>query len=76
MSLDSGNSLRIPNYLTAQTVMGLRRFMLLNNIRNGKSYNYFDFQFVNGKWFVWFYDTENIENLLSQSKQLSSAVNK
>lgn len=50
--------------------------MLLNNIKNGKSYNYFDLQFVNGKWFVWFFDVENIANLLSQKEQLSPAVNK
>lgn len=47
--------------------------MLLNNIRNGKQYNYFDIQFVNGKWFVWFFDKEDESKLLSTNDLLGKA---
>jgi hypothetical protein len=66
-----GNSLRIPNFLTAGTPQGLRRLMLLNNIKNAKQYNYFDLQFVNGKWFVWYFESENIDGLLNQKESIS-----
>lgn len=70
---EAGSSLRIPNFLTAQSAIGLRRLMLLNNIRNGKQYNYFDIQFVNGKWFVWFFDKEDESKLLSTNDLLGKA---
>ena len=46
---------RIPNYIAARSQKGLRRLMLLKNTKEGKEYNYFDIQFVNGKWVAWFY---------------------
>lgn len=70
---EAGSSLRIPNFLTAQSAIGLRRLMLLNNIRNGKQYNYFDIQFVNGKWFVWYFDKEDESKLLSTNDLLGKA---
>jgi hypothetical protein len=71
LSLEVGSSLQIPNFLTAQTPQGLRRLMLLNNLKYGRQYNYFDLQFVNGKWFVWYFDREKVENLLSQADALN-----
>jgi len=46
---------RIPNYITARTPQGLRRLMLMNNIKLGTEFNYFDLQFVNKKWVAWYY---------------------
>lgn len=66
--MSAGNSLRIPNYLSAGSPKGLHRLMLLNNIKNGKQYNYFDIQFVNGKWFVWYFEFENLTDLLTQQE--------
>ena len=69
-----GNSLRIPNYLSAGTAQSLRRLMLMNNLKNGKQYNYFDIQFVNGKWFVWFFEKEDETKLLTQAESLKTKV--
>lgn len=71
MSEYVGTSLRIPNFLTAGSAIGLRRLMLLNNTKKAKQYNYFDIQFVSGKWFAWYYDDEAIENLLTQKESIA-----
>jgi hypothetical protein len=68
--VEVGSSLRIPNFLSAGSPQGLRRLMLLNNIRNGKQYNYFDIQFVGSKWFVWFFEKEDVNKLLTQSEAM------
>lgn len=33
--------------------------MLLNNVKRGSFFPYFDIQFVNGKWFAWYFETVN-----------------
>lgn len=33
--------------------------MLLNNVKRGSFFPYFDIQFVNGKWFAWFFESVN-----------------
>lgn len=45
----------IPNFLVARTPKGLRRLMLETNIKFGKQFNFFDIQFVGGKWYAWYY---------------------
>ena len=55
MSLDARLD-KIPNFVTAQTPRGLRRQMFLNNMRKNVQYVYHHIQFVDGKWFAWFYD--------------------
>jgi hypothetical protein len=78
MPNEVGSSLRIPNYISASSPKGLRRLMLLNNLKNGKQYNYFDLQFANGKWFVWYYESEKIDELLTQKESLGdyNGINK
>jgi hypothetical protein len=44
---------KIPNYVTAKTAQGLRRVMLLNNIKKNFQFVY-NVQFAEGKWFAWF----------------------
>jgi hypothetical protein len=44
----------LPNYLRARSPQGLRRLMLLNNIKRGLQVSYFNIQFVNGYWFAWY----------------------
>lgn len=46
----------IPNYIAASSPMGLRRLMLLNNARKAMFFHYFNIQFVNGKWYAWYFD--------------------
>lgn len=57
----------IPNYITAGSLMGLRRAMLLNNAKRGAQFQYFDIQqaTVKGKsvWVAWFYDGINNQAL-------------
>lgn len=45
----------IPSFLTAASPIGLRRLMLENNQKHKKMIKYFDIQFVNGKWYAWYY---------------------
>lgn len=57
-----GNSKLIPNYLAASTPQGLRRACLINNLKFGTQFEYFDFQYVNGKWVCWFYQAISIND--------------
>lgn len=60
----------IPNFIKAKTVLGLRRNMLINNSKEGITFNYFDIQFVNGEWYAWFYtELKNNDELLNDEKQ-------
>jgi hypothetical protein len=45
----------IPNYVSARSPQGLRRVMLMNNAKSGFFHQYFDIQFVGGRWYAWFY---------------------
>lgn len=45
----------IPNYIQAVTPRGLRLAMIENNTRQKLTIQYFDIQYVKGKWFAWFY---------------------
>jgi hypothetical protein len=63
-----GNSFRIPNYITARSLLGLRRLMLQNNLRNGKEYSYFDIQFVGGAWVAWYLEIEDQDKLIEATK--------
>lgn len=49
-----GNSLTIPNFLSAASPQGLRRLCLANNLKYGKQFAYKDFSFANGKWYCWY----------------------
>jgi hypothetical protein len=58
----------IPNFITAQSPMGLRRMMLLNNAKNNTQFKYFDIAqaTVNGKvvWIAWYYtDKVNVDEM-------------
>lgn len=58
----------IPNFITAQSPMGLRRMMLLNNAKNNTQFKYFDIAqaTVSGKvvWVAWYYtDKVNVEEI-------------
>lgn len=50
----------VPNFVRAASLIGLRRSMLLNNIKLGGYVNYFQItQFTEGSkkyWIAWFYD--------------------
>jgi hypothetical protein len=50
----AGNSFRIPNFLSATSPNGLVVAMLRNNLKYGMEFRYFDIQFAQGKWIVWF----------------------
>jgi len=45
----------IPSYIMASSPRGLRLSMLKNNVKYGMTFQYFDIQFVKGKWYAWFY---------------------
>ncbi len=45
----------IPNFLVASSPLGLRRLMLFNNKKHGAWLKYDPIQFVNGKWYAWYY---------------------
>lgn len=58
----------IPNFIKAAQPQGLRRQMLLTNIRLGQQVKYFDIQFVSGSWFAWYYEEYNLELNLKNVK--------
>jgi hypothetical protein len=64
MSLDAKLN-NIPNFLKAKSPQGLRRLMLLNNVKSVIQYTYHDIQFVNGDWYAWYYEPINIGDLTS-----------
>ena len=50
----------IPDFITAQSPMGLRRLMFVTNAKSGTQFKYFDIkQFIDDKgkkrWIAWFY---------------------
>lgn len=62
MSLDARLD-KIPNYITAKTPQGLRRVMLMNNVKHVMQFTYHNIQFVNGAWYAWYYESANIGEL-------------
>jgi hypothetical protein len=59
MGMGTVTPAEIPNFVSASSPEGLRRAMLLNNVKRGSFFPYFDIQFVNGKWIAWFFETVN-----------------
>lgn len=56
----------IPDYITAQSLLGLRRLMYTTNAKHGTQFKYFDIkQFTDDKgklkWIAWFY--RNLESI-------------
>jgi hypothetical protein len=72
----SNHSSWIPDFITAQSPMGLRRLMFSTNAKAGTQYKYFDInQFKDDsgktKWIAWFYrNVEGIGNLNDDAEQL------
>jgi len=58
---------RIPNFVTALTPEGLRRAMFRNNAKHSIQFVYHNIQFVNGKWFAWFYEIATAEKVLNDN---------
>lgn len=56
MNINGGNAnvFRVPQFLRAPTPEGLVRLMLLNNIKNGIEFRYFDIQKDQRGWIAWF----------------------
>lgn len=64
----------IPDFITAQSPMGLRRMMFITNAKAGTQFKYFDIQLYKdesgkAKWIAWFY--RRLEDLkgLEQNKE-------
>lgn len=64
----------IPDFIQAQTPMGLRRMMFITNAKAGTQFKYFDIQLYKDesgktKWIAWFY--RRLEDLkgLEQNKE-------
>lgn len=60
----------IPNFIAASTLNELRRLCLLNNIAKNTQHNYFDFQFINKKWYAFFYEDVEDQMLTNTLKSL------
>ena len=46
---------QIPNYIASGSPLGLRRLMIKTNAKHGLTIRYLDIQFVNNKWFAWYF---------------------
>lgn len=72
--MSSSHSDWIPDFITAQTPMGLRRMMFITNAKAGTQFKYFDIQLIKdesgkSKWIAWFYRRlEDIKGL-DQAKE-------
>lgn len=51
---------RIPKYVAASSLKGLRRAMLLVQIKLGYGVEFTNFQKEDGKWLAFYYDAEDI----------------
>jgi hypothetical protein len=51
----------IPKYITASNPKGLRRRMLQTQLKLGYGLNWFDIQYVNKKWYAFYYDNTVID---------------
>lgn len=58
---------KIPNFVKAKSPEGLRRVMLMNNIRNAMQFVYHDIQFVNGYWFAWYYEQSQFNEVATSA---------
>lgn len=63
----------IPNYIKAQSPLGLRLAMIKNNSKKGKHFQYFDIQFAEGNWIAWYFEEVTFSNVESIDKELSNA---
>lgn len=60
----------VPNFLRAASPQGLRRLMLLNNIRKGKKHYYFDFtETTKGEWLCWFEEEVKVKEDNGRAKE-------
>lgn len=48
------NLFAVPNYIKASSPIGLRRLMYSVQIKDNMQYNFYDFSYVNGAWYVWY----------------------
>jgi hypothetical protein len=63
----------IPHYISAESPERLRSLMLKNNMRLNSWVNYKYIQYVDGKWYAWYYiDVEKEIILKENEKQLES----
>ncbi|MBL0233179.1 MAG: hypothetical protein IPQ08_05900 [Chitinophagaceae bacterium] len=72
--MSTTHSSTIPDFITAQSPMGLRRLMFATNARAGAMFQYFDIQQItdNGKvkWIAWFYrDVRGIGGLTDDNAE-------
>jgi len=51
------NTAHIPNFLVARSPEGLRRLMLVNQVKKGAVFNY-QISFSKGRWYAWYIDTD------------------
>ena len=65
----SSQLVTIPNFLAAGSPSGLRRLMILNNIKRSTWYKYFDIQLnpKDGKWYAWYLQTVTDQELLNEA---------
>lgn len=62
-------SVNIPMYIKASSPDLLRERMLQNSLLLKADIKYFDIQFTNGEWFVWFYEQIDLMNLLKKTNE-------
>lgn len=61
--MTEANAKLIPQYVSARSPQGLRRAMIMLNAKSGAWHKFFDIQYVDGRWFAWFYQEVTAEDL-------------
>lgn len=59
---------KVPNFISAQTPQGLRRAMFLNNQKLRCQLVYHNIQFVEDRWYAWFYEDQKLEQVYEALK--------
>lgn len=67
------NLLAVPKYIKATSPEGLRRAMFQAQIKDSMQYNFKDFNFINGFWYVWyFYEPKTGPDKLTAASELAA----
>jgi len=60
----------IPQYLKAKSPEGLRRLMLIVNMKHSTQFVFHSIQFVQGYWYAWFYVEQRVIDAIESTETI------
>lgn len=61
-----------PSFLKAKTPEKLEELMLINNIKDGRCYDYQDISFANGFWYAWYNKSQQKRIKIQRNDEVSN----